>query len=89
MLKKYGFAVVGTLILGTGIGMNSFINSAVAQHYQILQPDGKDVIKEGEEGKTEKKAEGEKEEKCPECGHLPSKPESECRCDCHHRHKGA
>ncbi|CAG1023316.1 hypothetical protein DOJK_02232 [Patescibacteria group bacterium] len=28
-----------------------------------------------------------KEKKCEICGHLPSKPEADCKCDCHHRHK--
>ena len=24
------------------------------------------------------------EEKCDKCGHLPSKPEKDCKCECHH-----
>lgn len=23
------------------------------------------------------------EEKCDKCGHLPSKPEKDCKCECH------
>jgi len=26
---------------------------------------------------------GEEEKKCDKCGHLPSKPEKDCKCECH------
>ena len=26
---------------------------------------------------------GEEEKKCEKCGHLPSKPEKDCKCECH------
>lgn len=91
MLKKlgFGFSIVGTLIFSIAVVNTPFSSSATAQHYQVLQPDGKEVVKEGEkkEGKEGAKAEGEKEEMCEKCKHLPSKPEGDCRCDCHHRHK--
>lgn len=88
MVKKlsYSILVAGALTFGTVI--TAVVNSATAQHYQVLQPDGKDVVKEGEKKETkETKAEEQKEEMCQKCKHLPSKPEGDCRCDCHHRHK--
>lgn len=30
-----------------------------------------------------KAAEEPKEKKCEKCGHLPSKPEGDCKCECH------
>lgn len=92
MLKKLGFSlsIVGTLLFSVAVVNNPFSSSATAQHYQVLQPNGKDVIKdEGEKegGKEGAKAEGQKEEMCEKCKHLPSKPEGDCRCECHHRHK--
>lgn len=92
MLKKFGFSfsIVGALIFSIVVVNNSLSSSAVAQHYQVLQPDGKDVAKdEGkkEGGKEGVKAEGQKEEKCEKCKHMPSQPEGDCRCDCHHRHQ--
>lgn len=87
MVKKmtYSILVVGALTFGTAI--TAFVNSATAQHYHILQPDGKDVVEEEKKEAKEVKAEEQKEEMCQECKHLPSKPEGDCRCDCHHRHK--
>lgn len=88
MVKKLGYSVLvaGALTFGTVI--TAFIDSATAQHYQILQPDGKDVVKEEEKKETKEiRAEEEKEEMCQKCKHLPSNPEGDCRCDCHHRHK--
>lgn len=26
------------------------------------------------------------EKKCDKCGHMPSKPEKDCKCECHHKH---
>lgn len=92
MVKKLSvsFAVVGTLLFGMGIVNALVVSPAMAQHYQVLQPDGKDVVKEDQGGKAkgeEMKTGEQKEEMCQKCKHMPSKPEGDCRCDCHHRHQ--
>ncbi len=85
MVKKISLGFFVVSILTFGVINTAFVNLASAQHYQVLQPDGKEVLKE--EGKEGAKAEEGKEEKCKDCKHLPSKPEGDCRCECHHRHK--